>query len=432
MKILWFLLLVVIFEGAFYDGIEFIKLGSDAAGLTINDVVVTCVYLVWFILIFFGRLRLPSLFKSMSLYVFILALLVPILVGFSEEHLWRTVLRDARAPYYFILSFVVASYVNDEEALRRIVKPLIIVGVLFLIWGYLVYIFKIPVATSLKVTYLKTGKTTRFFGYHSSQMLFMVVPLFLINYLFVFRDRIGRKYKAAVLGFCFVIGLLLTLVRGLFIGLLAGAVVSVLIQKSKIKLPVIILGLFFSIISSALVIGSSDIKTQLLSISVVERYWSIVDPSVTTRLGKNSGVGRIKAIEMVNRIVSENPMLGVGYGENKKYTHSQFADPVLGMISHSGPSWMMYRTGYIGTIILSLCLFMFLLRGMKMFKNAKEGGFARFAYGGATASLVGIYASTLGANMLFNADRFTIHIAIIIGIVFSNFQESEKTEVRLA
>jgi cell division protein FtsW (lipid II flippase) len=219
------------------------------------------------------------------------------------------------------------------------------------------------------------------------------------------------------------------MIRGLFLGLICGVLVSVLIQKFRIKFPVIISGLFLVVILSAFLISSPEIEDQFLSIPIVERYWSLIDPSVTTRLGQETMKGRIEAIEKINRIVNKSPWFGFGYGENKKYKPWEFPDPVLEMISHSGPSWMIYRTGYIGSIALILCLLWFVIRGLKMFMKSQDGGLARVAYGGACASLVGVYATTLGANMMFGADRFTVHIAIVIGIVFSNINESMKSKV---
>ena len=216
MKILNILILLLIFEAALYDAVEFIKPGISTASLTVNDIAITSVYLMWFVLIIFGRLRLPTFSNSIPLYIFIFTMLVPVIVGYFEGHLWQTILRDARAPYYYILAFVVASYVKDEESLKQIIKSLLIVGVLFLIVGYLVYIFKIPVATNLAYTWLKSGKTSRHFGYHTSHLLFLICALFQISYLLNFRQRVGGKFMPAVLSFSFIVGLLLTMTISFF------------------------------------------------------------------------------------------------------------------------------------------------------------------------------------------------------------------------
>jgi hypothetical protein len=425
-----FLLQLVIFEGALYDGVEFIKLGVSSARLTITDIVVTCVYVYWFFLLLSGRLQARVFSENKTLCVFILTLLIPILIGFNEGNLWQTILREARAPYYYGLSFVVASHVKDENALKKIMNTMIAVGMIFLIWGYLVYIFKIPVSTNLKHTWLKSGLTSRYFGYHSAQLLIVFCALLLVNYFFNYYHRASQKFKAAAMILLFVVGQLLTLIRGFFLGMVSGLVISLLIQRARIKWSVIAIGIFLTMVVSMLVLtASSEMKGQLLAIPIVERYTSIIDPSVTTKLSAESGLGRYNAIKIVER---KTTLFGEGYGEKTKIKYEELIDPVQSLMSHSGPSWMLYRTGYIGTFVLSLCMILFLLQGYISFKKSKAGKFACAAYGGACASLVAIYVASVGGNIMFGSERFSPLIAVVVGLVLSNINESKNNKQSLA
>jgi hypothetical protein len=421
-KVLGRLLQFTVLAGAFYDAVEFIKPGISTASITVTDLVVSCVYLVWLFQVMSGRMRLPEFSRNKSLYLFICMLLVPIPVGLMQGHVLQTVLRDARAPYYFVLSLVVISFIRDEGALKKLLKTFLVVGAVSLAVDYPVWVFRIPIATGLAFQELSSGRVSRHFGYHSTHVLLLVCILLLVNYLFILPD--GKRATGKVLAglLLFVAGLCLTLIRGLFLGMVSGSAVSLLIQRSKAK-GVIILGMVFlaGFIALLFQLAPPETTAEIISIPMVERYASIVDPSVTTYGSRESAEGRIEAPWMIIKYgLNEHPLLGVGYGELRRpRNENDVVDPLLTLTAHSTIAWMLLRTGYIGTFVFLSCFLVFFVRGMRSFKRTAEKSWYRLGYGTTSVFLVAIFVAGIGSNMMFGSDRFSTLIAIMIGLLLS-------------
>ncbi len=422
------LLQLAILMGAFYDAVEFIKPQVLTANITITDLVVLAVYLAWIVQIASGKVKLPPFQRNKALYLFILVLLIPIPIGLAEGHHWQTVFREARSPYYYVLSLVVMSYATDESRTKRLLSAFLWVGMVSLVVGYMVFIFRIPINTGLQFEDLKSGLTSRFFGYHSSHLLLLTCIFLLLNYVFLSKDRAGRKLKAMGLLSAFVVGLLLTLIRGLFLGLVGGLAVSMLIQRAKVKASLVFAAAILVPVA-VLAIGMAPvgIKEMLLEVPMVERYASIVHPSVTTRASVESARGRFRAIMTVQHAVRKHPFFGVGYGEMRLATYlGDYADPVGPLIEHSGPSWMLYRTGYVGTIVLHLCFLVFLVKGIISFRRSGSRPITRLALATACTSFVAFYVGSFGSNMMFGSERFSSLVAIVLGLLLSSPERLKK------
>jgi|GEM_PF-2964258 len=426
-KTLGLLLQLIILIGAFYDAIEFIKPELSTAKLNVIDLLLSAVYLVWLFLVAWRRVRLPRFSRNKALYLFILMQLVPIPVGFGQGHVWQTVLRDARAPYYFILSLVVISYATDEKALKKLLSTFLVVGSVCLVLDYLVFIFKIPVATGLSFTLLTTGRATRHFGYHSSHVLLLVCIMLLLNYLFISRARKSVKLTAFAGLASFAVGLCLTLIRGLFIGMVFGCALSLLVQKDKKKvLAASASGLILATLVALLLLASPEATTSFVRIPMVERYMSILDPSASSEEAANTAKARIDAIQSANRAIREHQLLGLGYGEHRRARDDKdVIDPVLPYMGHSAPSYMLYRTGYVGTCVLLFCLTVFFTRGFRSLGNSMEGTISQLAYLTVCASFLAICAASFGSNMIYGADRFSPLVAIITGLLLSRVKRAE-------
>ncbi len=315
LKFLGRLLQFTVLMGAFYDAVEVLKPGFSTVNFVVTDLLLSFVYLVWLLQLISGKAKFPSFSRNKSLYLFIFILLVPIAVGFAQGHVWQTILRDARVPYYFLLSLVVTSFIKngDEGALRKLLTSFLFVGTISLLVGYAVYVFKIPIHTDLASQVLISGTMSRFFGYHSSHLLLLVCVLLLVNYLLSRGLRVGTKPKALFGLLVFIMGLCLTLIRGLFIGMVAGCVVSVLIYRGRAK-GIAIVGMASLVLVAALLlqVASTETTEKIIRIPMVERYVSIVDPSRTTKNSRESAEGRLKAPGEVERSIREHPLLGMG------------------------------------------------------------------------------------------------------------------------
>ena len=421
MNFLGRLLQLTVLVGAFYDAVEFIKPGLSTARFLVIDLLLFAVYVAWLFQVISGRARFPSLSQNKSLYLFILVLLVPIGVGLAEDHLLETVLGGARTPYYFVMSLVVMSFAEDEKSLRKLLTAFLFVGIVSAAWGYLVYAFKIPIHTSLGFQMLTTGRAARHFGYHSSHVLLLVCILLLYNYLLVSETKLSTKCSAFICLLLFAAGLCLTLIRGLFIGMVSGFVVSTLIQRGKVKGTVMIsTGLLAAVLGLLVLVSSSETIREIKRIPIVERYMSVVDPSVTTAESRESAEGRFKGIGIVEKAIQKSPLLGMGYGEYRKPRSARdVVDPVFTLLVHSAVSWMLYRTGYIGTILLLICLMTFFVRGLKSFKTSAKGSLWKLSYGTACASFMAICAASIGSNMMYGSDRFSPLFAICLGLLLS-------------
>jgi uncharacterized membrane protein len=434
MKLLGRLLWLTVLLGAFYDAVEFIKPGLSTASLTVTDLLLTLVYLVWLFQMSSGRLRLPRLSQYKALYLFIIMLLVPIPVGLMQGRLLQTVLRDARAPYYFVLSLVVMSFATDEGAFKKLLKAFLVVGALSLAVDYAVYIFKIPVATSLAFQELTTGRVSRHFGYASTFVLLLVCILLLVNYLFIMPDGRKRRKKAIAGLLLFVAGLCLTLIRGLFLGMVSGLVVAVLMQKGKAKVPILVgMVLLIGCMALLLHVASTEMTGTILRIPVVERYVSIVDPSVTTYNSRGSAEGRIQAPGMIMKYgIQGHPVLGVGYGEFRKPRGQwDVVDPLLTLTVHSIMAWMLYKTGYVGTLVLLVCLLAFFIRGVRSFRLSAKRSWHKLGYGVASAFLAAIFVAGAGANTMFGSERCSPLVAIMIGLLLCKPGKAEGVETQV-
>jgi hypothetical protein len=412
---------LAIVADAFYDAVEFFRPGFLTANFYVTDLVLSFVYLVWLFQMMFGGAKLPAFSRYKSLYLFIFVLLVPIVVGLAGGHVWQTVLRDARAPYYFVLSLAVISFTGDDQALRKLLVTFLVVGTVSLVWAYLVYAFRIPIRTGLAFQLLTTGRVTRHFGYHSSHVLLMVCVLLLVNYMFFPGGKGSTKVMAMVGALLFAAGLSLTLIRGLFVGMVFGLVVTVLIQKRKIKAVVMLFLCLFVAIAALLVrISSPETIGEIEKMPLVERYMSIVDPSVTTKESQESAERRLTGIGEVAKRIETQPFFGEGYGERRRAVNeNDIVDPIYMVINHSSMSWMLYRAGYVGTILLIVCLLTFFVRGLKSYMANGKDSLRRLGYGAACASFVAICMASTGANMLYGSDRFSCLFAIVLGLLLS-------------
>ena len=426
MRFFGLVLQLAILAGAFYDALEFLKPEFLTANFYFTDFVLSFVYVVWLFQMISGRARLPAFSRYKSLYFFIFVLLVPIVVGLAEGHVWQTVLRDARAPYYFVLSLVVISFVQDEQAMRKLLVTFLVVGTISLVWAYLVYAFKIPVSTTLGYQLLTTGRVTRHFGYHSSHVLLLVCVLLLVNYLFLPGGKRSTKVEAIVGALLFAVGLALTLIRGLFIGMIFGLAVTVLIQKRKTRaVAMLVLCLFVGITALLVHISSPDTIREIERMPLVERYVSIVDPSVSTKESQDSAEGRLTGIGAVAKRIETQPLFGAGYGERRRaVTENDIIDPIYSVVVHSSMSWMLYRAGYLGTSLLIVCLLTFFVRGLRSFVVRGKDRLWRLGYGTACASFVAICMASTGSNMLYGSDRFSSLFAIVLGLLLSRARPS--------
>jgi hypothetical protein len=417
---------LAILAGAFYDAVEFLKPEILTANLYFTDLVLSFVYVVWLFQMMSGRVRLPAFSRYKSLYFFMCVLLVPIFVGIAEGHVWQTVLRDARAPYYFVLSLAVISFVQDEQAMRKLLVTFLVVGTISLVWAYLVWAFKIPVSTSLEYQLLTTGRVDRHFGYHSSHVLLLVCVLLLVNYLFLQEGKGSTKAEAIAGALLFAVGLTLTLIRGLFIGMIFGLVVTVLIQRRKTRaVAMLVLCLFVGIAALLLQISSPDTIREIEKIPVVERYLSIVDPSLSTKESQDSAEGRLTGIGAAAKRIEKQPLFGAGYGDRKRAVDEKdITDPIYTVVVHSSMSWMLYRTGYVGTSLLVFCLLTFFVRGLRSLVVRGKDRLRRLGYGTACASFVAICMASAGSNMLYGSDRFSSLFAIVLGLLLSRTRYS--------
>jgi hypothetical protein len=431
LKTLYRLLQVTILVGAFFDAIEFVKPGISTASLTVPDLLLSVVYLVWLFQTVSGRIRLPRFSRNKALYLFICILLVPIPIGLMHGHLLQTVLRDARAPYYFVLSLVVISFTEDEKAFKKLLKTCLVIGVVALVVGYIVYIFKIPITTGLQDTLLSSGVQSRRFGYHSSHVLLLVCMLLLANYLLIMPDGKKGRTKALTGLLLFAGGVCLTLIRSLFMGMVSGFIVSVLIQKGKAK-GFVILGMVLLAGFAAFLFqfASPEMIGTAMKVPMVERYASMVDPSLTTAASRNNAEGRLDAPGMIMKYgLTEDPFLGIGYGEFRKPRDAaDVVDPLFVLVGHSTVSWMLLRTGYFGTFVLSACLLAFFVRGMRSFRLSAKKSWYRLGYGTTSAFLVGILVTGTGGNMMYGSERFSPLIAMMIGLLLSKQREQRHVE----
>ena len=205
-----------------------------------------------------------------------------------------------------------------------------------------------------------------------------------------------------------------------------GLVVTVLIQKGKTRaVAVAVLCLFVGITALLVHISSPDTIREIEKMPLVERYVSIVDPSLSTKESQDSAEGRLTGIGAAAKRIETQPLLGAGYGERKRAVNEKdIVDPIYSVVVHSSMSWMLYRAGYVGTSLLIVCLLTFFVRGLRSFVVRGQDRLWRLGYGTACASFVAICMASAGSNMLYGSDRFSSLFAIVLGLLLSRARYS--------
>ncbi len=386
-----------------------IQIGNGIA-FTLNDILVGCTICTWAILKIRKRNTLTVIpFKPFLLFI---------LVGFislviHSRFLYITqfivsLLYLIRWILYTCLLFVTAEFLEPFK--KRIPKLLLISGTVFVIIGYLQYIFYQDLHNLFFL-----GWDEHMYRLFSSLLdpnftgaFLMFFTIFLYGMIIISIQTKNKKNTILLLLLTIVtiLALLLTYSRSAYLSFLVSSIVFfVLIGKKKI-----IPGL---------------IAAMLIFIIIISRNFNIENINLFRVVSTEA---RIETAQNAIQIIQKNPLIGVGFN-SYKYAQIRygFRDQRNAITSHADAGsdnsylFVFATTGILGFMCYS---FIWLKIAKSLLKNKNAGNFQRIFSIIALASMSGIFLNAMFINSLFYP--FTMEwIWIMLGLALS-----KRTKVR--
>ncbi len=354
---------------------------SNGLAISINDLILMILILFWV----FYRIKLKSfegkyyLSKPIGIFIFLglfsLILNFPNL-GFDKFLISFTYL--ARFIGYALLYFIVKDFTNSFKI--KINKYLLISGLIVLILGYIQYFF------------YPSLKSLSFLGWdiHLYRMVSVFLDpnfagtffnIYLIFSLEFFRKRYKKLSKVKI---------------SLFLLIPIFTLFSIYLTYSRSALIML-----FICTATYLILLN---KKKLIIISTIVLFLLIfISPRAFQTEGTNllrivSTTERIQSVQIVTKVISANPLFGVGFNAYRYAQNKLGLDNVYWQVTHAGAGtdasllFVIATTGFIG-LLAFLYLIYKLLYLAKL--NLNKNGIILFSV------LVGLLANSLFINSFF-------------------------------
>lgn len=316
------------------------------------------------------------------------------IIGILKGNAWQSVFRESKFVLYFIAFFPILEFLDCEKKLKAVIKILIIATTVATGLNYAFRVFGLQgeyvFASGIAQTVTKWGTFKR--GYVWGIFEEMIVFSLLFS-LFVGSTMSKRnQIVLLILAFFNLVNITLTFSRS-SIGATVGSVFFIILghlfyDRTKFRRKA-----FFHTVIFFLIIGVATYQIRGVSniIDAVEdRFYSVFNPD---DYGNPADAAnrefRIQAVSIALKFGSKEPFgMGLGGSHYEAY------------LSHSLYSWIFYRCGIVGGIIILLVLIGLVIKLARISIHLKNR--TRFAYAlGCLAVFVIHIINGFGANLLF-------------------------------
>ncbi|MDD5072260.1 MAG: O-antigen ligase family protein [Candidatus Omnitrophica bacterium] len=342
---------------------------------------------------------------------------IPYFIGFAIIATVSSALRWEESSFYyvdllkvFILYFLISNLTKTKKQISIIVIVMLILGFL----GSILAVYQYTHGLGLKMS----GGILRVTGFSDNPNDFGLSLLLLISFsvgLVMKSGKSALKITGALLVCAYLLGILISFSRAVYLGLPVVLIVSVwkFINKGKRFLTVIITLMLFTVV---LLFLPQQFWNRINSIVMTG-----ADPSIWSRLD-----GDIVGLKMM----AANPVIGVGIGRWKQeYWPIAYASPLIRTKSSTVPHNLFIEagaeTGITGLILFSLLIFLALResqQSIRIFEKSKNTLLSVYSQS-ASISLVGFLISSMFISALH-----VKFVWIILGFIIALRNIASKIE----
>jgi|GEM_PF-5652162 len=388
------------------------------------DIILMGVYIVWLVNLLATKEAIISTNLSKYLIYAIAILSLPIGVGLLRGHYLTTVLRESRAPFYYVLPLVFATTIHSTRNWLRFVKILFIVVTLCMLLFLCMYLFNVRFPVSMGVMEnadITAGEYTRAYGIASSWFYFPLCVFIAIKYLGAKASlSFSRRLLAYVLVFLFSFSVMILLIRSLFFSLVFGILACIVTNAKGIYSAILKLAILCVFVLTLVPFFSAKSVYGFLHHPLVERYVSFFAPGFSTAGNLANIQYRKNAITWGLRTVREYGIIGKGYGDAEitKDVGVHIRYTGVGFQNHSTIGWALARLGPIMISLLVIVIILSVRRCGVIYKQISDVRI-RAVLGGLFVFCVSLLIMMPATNVLFRGDFYTLLVTIVLGLILS-------------
>jgi hypothetical protein len=377
------------------------RIPLGGGGIFIIDILLALLVFSWVLQILGERgvtiVRSPV---TLPLTLFLVWTVAAALIGQQHGNDLKVILQDVRGIAYYVLFLWVVTSVMS----RRQIHSLLRVLAWCLVAGFLIGVYFALKGQGQQIAFVEAG-VSRF---PAPNEVFPVSTALLASYVVAWPSGRRRPWYLWALLVLSVLGILLALVRGYWIGLAVGMLFLLLVSRVQQRIALVLGGgvVLAAVIAALAVVSPAMFDSVVTRTVAVGAYAN--DPSVQYRLIEN------RAVE---RQIAERPMLGNGLGTSYVFDFSRYGvAPFAKVYIHNNYLWFAQRMGLIGVglFVWMIVAFMVSWRGLR----------ARFDDGdpwlvglvvGSRVMIVTILVVSISSPM-FNSKGEVAVIALIMGM----------------
>lgn len=408
---LYFSFHLLFLSSILYRFLSFVPFTLLGGGIWPTDLLLFFIIIIFLVRLLFSKKYLIKLFSnSLPKYIIliIILLLVPILVGIINDHVLVSILRDSRSIFVYIIPLLFPLAINNKEKWIKYYKFMLKTTLLAIILFYVMLIMKIelPGKIGMDITYItRYGSISH--GYGISTALFYY-PLAFFTYFNFWLDSEKNKVENLIFSILSLFPILYYSMRALSFGVIIVFLYNLIRLKPR-RLVVIIYSL---VLITSIIFLISPI-TELVKIPQVERHLSLFFPEISTSgVAANRNV-RLRAINVAIRS-KHDYLFGSGYGEIAKNRYSNF----MLYWNHSSPGWLIFRLGYIGSILFIILIFLIIKKSFWLIKQV-NGRYMKTIMIANLLVLFVICFTSWGTNIFFRGDGISLIVSINLGMMLS-------------
>jgi len=414
---IYILLILSIFGQLFYN--FGIYIGS--VRIAVCEPLIITLYLA-FLLKLYNERRLSLLFGRKLLILFFAIFTIPIIIGLQNNFRIEGIFRDARFLFYNFAIFIMIYTLRSKREIIRYLDWMVILSLIALGYHALALVLNMPFESGMSVVPLTEGGYIRTYG------LWTAWTFYQYSFFYLLALHIGEKQDSLfkngririILMIIFVYFSLIPLVRVIFIYLIFGAAFIYFFLRGKGSFK------FNLAYASAVIIAFYLLGTTVFGFRgfqqinyFVERYGSIIMPSVSTQAAHANYLYRLNAFNIAVGYTGGFKLFGLGYGESSLTA----IKPIAGYLGHNSYAGIFAKAGAIGLVII-VGLYLYIL--LKLFNLRRNPNLNVLSM-----SLFAILLSNMLAGISAGAmfQTFISFGPVALGIAFAVINLSRQAEI---
>lgn len=220
--------------------------------------------------------------------------------------------------FYSLMFFLVVLFVRDKKAWQRILTTVMICGVMII--GFIVYGILSGQGLWSSYTPLSTAGSRMLAATHA---FFLILPIFLITNLYVFKKRVFGQWDLLML-FIWLIGIIASLLRNIWLGIAVGFGLTLFLlpRGKRGRFVAIILKVSALAVITVFVLAWASYLATADS-SLIDPYVKAIQERVVSlnpfSSQDESSIFRLAALKEAWQVFMDNPLFGIGFGQDIKF-----------------------------------------------------------------------------------------------------------------